>query len=207
MARVGNSKRLSLTTEEPVKPESSPITAPDAGLPPPSGPVNPPSVPKKIDASSYKRGGKAYATAMKVLLLKADHKTYKEIAEILGTSEGYIKNIMWMAGKNGWFTEGDFADPSEELAFKTVHKVVKNINQALDGQDLTDKQQEMTLETAKGIGLFKQHSSSKVDGTSLSPGLSITIQLPAGHEQPQLPEGGAVGAPMFLEAEKVDDAV
>lgn len=169
-------------------------------------PANSPvPVPTPEDRKPWERpsDSKQKQKVAQILILKAGGKKGPEIAELMGTSEGYIRHLLWLAGKNGWFTEDDLVDPADKLAYETVHKVVRNINLALDGQELKQGQQEMTIETAKGLGVFKNHSATKVEGTMTLPSLSIKIELPDVKGERPLPADIAGGAPAYVEGEVV----
>lgn len=144
----------------------------------------------------------------RVLALKLAGWTHAEIAKKFKVKEGTIGTWLRLASRNGWLSpEGEFLDPAEELAYVTAHKIVRNVNKALDGEDLTKQQHEMTIEAAKGVGMFKQHQAIKNDGPALPTMVAVRIEFPPGIDPsapPQLPEGGiAGGAPAYIEAEVV----
>lgn len=173
---------------------SPPSVALLAGTVPPSDPgtaatvVPPPPLPKPES--------KMRANVERALLLKLGGKTYKEAAVELGISYGYLRQCLYHAGKEGWLQSSDVEDT---LQFSTVHKIVRNINTALDGED-ADKRQEMTIEAAKGLGLFKKHEVVSNDQAPAMMALSVKIEQPSGDE-PELAVGAVGGTPAYVDAE------
>lgn len=151
---------------------------------------------------------KQKAKVAQILIHKANGKKGPEIAELMGTTEGYVRHLLWLAGKNGWFTEEDLVDPAERLVYDTSHKIVRNINKALDGEELKPGQQEMTIEAAKGIGLWKNHSAVKQEGVMQIPVLAIKVELPPTGDAPPAPSrefaGGTPAYGAITEGEIVD---
>lgn len=184
---------------------------------PPSLPTAPASAPSPLlsisplGISSVPRWKRAHDSKMRkkvarILVLKmAGHKT-SAIAKRLATTPETIRHYLYIAGKNGWLSPDglELVDPAETLVYESAHKVVRNINSALDGKALGGQQFEMTVETAKGIGLFKQHSASKVEGAITMPALEVKFVLPQGGAPFVAPEGAAYGGnPAYAEGQVV----
>lgn len=143
----------------------------------------------------------------RILVLKLAGRKTSEIAKKLDTSADTIRHYLWLAGKNGWLTEDKMSlvDPSEQLAFGAAQKVVRNINRSLDGQFMMPQQFEMTIETAKGIGLFKNHTAAKIEGTMQVPSLEVNITMPAGAANYEAPSQGSLGGtPAYIEGESYE---
>lgn len=119
--------------------------------------------------------------AERILQLKmTEGLTHPEVAKRLGISTDAVGRYLYLAGKEGWFTTPDIED---HLTYVTSHKIVKNVDQQLAGDDLTPQQQEMTIAAAKGRGLFKVHESGKGEGPqqSLVLGVKIEVVQPGQH--------------------------
>lgn len=153
--------------------------------------------------------GKTRRRVARILFYKLQGKSTDWIAKKLNTTPGTIRHYLYLAGKNGWLrpeTDGlELVEPGETLAFSTAHKVVRNIETALDGHDLSEQQQQMTIEVAKGIGLFKSHQVVKGEQqqTMVVVGLKLE-QPPIQQGIDALPPASAGGAPIYLEGEVAD---
>ena len=175
-----------------------------------SQPSPPPST-QPLGISSVPRWKRAHDSKMRkkvarILVLKmAGHKT-SAIAKRLATTPETVRHYLYIAGKNGWLSPDglELVDPAETLVYDAAHKVVRNINSALDGKNLSGQQFEMTVETAKGIGLFKNHSATKVEGQVTMPALEVKFVLPQGSAPFVAPEGAAYGGePAYVEGQVV----
>lgn len=186
-----------------------PSTSPEPDTAPPAASGPPPQLSKGVER--WRRGvdSKMRKRVAKILAMKLQGYKGPAIAKKLGMSEENVRHYMYIAGKNGWLNASGTAltDPTEELAFNSAHKAVRNINLALDGVALPPGMQEMTIETAKGIGLFKNHSAIKNEGPAASNLLVVQFEMPRGqHPDPPkeaLPMGGT---PMnYLEGGIIDE--
>lgn len=163
---------------EPQSVESSltGLAAPTPPIPPvtqvesPSAPTlqpTPPVAPLSKGVERWRRAhdSKSRKKVAKILVLKMAGHSTAQVAEKLGISPENVRHYLYLAGKNGWLNGGaELVEPSEVLAFETAHKVVRNISRTLDGHFATDQQHEMTIEAAKGLGLFKTHQVVKNEG-------------------------------------------
>jgi hypothetical protein len=103
--------------------------------------------------------GKQRKMAFKIMQLREEGLSREDIAKQLGYHANSVSRILNMAGKRGWLTTPDIED---HLNFITSHKIVRNIDKALDKKEgLSLLQQEMTIAAAKGRGLFKVHETGK----------------------------------------------
>jgi len=149
---------------------------------------------------------KQRASAREIVKLKAQGLTHAEIAELLGLSTRYVKNLVYLAGQHGWLKTEDVED---HLTYITAHKIVRNVDAALDGVVLGEGQQEMTIAAAKGRGFFKQHEAASIENTPQSMVLGVKIELVQpvmqGTTQLQLPAptGAMGGTPSYVDAELV----
>ena len=137
----------------------------------------------------------------KVKLLVAKYVRYKAlgytnevIAKHLGVSTGHLKNYVSIANKNGWLK---YFDPFEQLEKRLIPKAVDNLEYFLDKKDRT-----VTIETAKGTGLFKSHQAVKVEGQAAPTVIAIRFENPTGDDiRTNVIEGNVVGRPRQLNGE------
>lgn len=114
----------------------------------------------------------------------------KDIADRLGISVGYLRNLIYNARKDGWLS---FTDPLDQIEYGIVPKVIDNLNYFLDAKDKT-----VTIETAKGT-VFPQYKESK--GISEAPHtvLALKIEAPLPSDNVRVIAGQIVGRPRQLE--------
>lgn len=174
-----------------------------------------PSEPESLGIPSVPRWKRAADSRMRkkvarILVLKMAGRKTAEIAKRLGTTPDTIRHYLYIAGKNGWLTADGvgLVDPSEQLLFEASHKIARNVNHALDGKILGAQQFEMTIESAKGLGYFKNHSAIKTEGQISLPPLEIKFELPKGAPisfNPPVPDSYG-GKPGYVEGEVVAPA-
>ena len=134
-----------------------------------------------------------------MLAMRAMGASNDDIAKELGLAERTLRQYLYLAGRNGWLRT---ADPAEELEFALSHKVVRNVSAILDGEVATAQQHDMTIEMAKGIGLFKTHTTVKSEGVASSMTLAVKIEMPVG-VVPEVSTDHMGGAPAYIEGEVV----
>jgi hypothetical protein len=78
-------------------------------------------------------------------------------------------------------------------------KIVRNVVEMLDHPNI-DVRKEMTLEAAKGTGLFRQHQAIKQEGVAAMSAIQVQVIMPQGVEQPVV--DGSIGG---VEADYTDD--
>lgn len=108
--------------------------------------------------------------AAEIVALKVAGKTRAEIAVIVGLQADTIKRYLYLAAKNGWLK---FDDPTERLEYELLPKIVDNIAYHLNKKDKT-----MTIEAAKGTGLFKSHQAIKTETEAPQTVLTLNIEMP-----------------------------
>lgn len=121
---------------------------------------------------------------LQIMALRQKGLSNQQIADRLGLQLSYIKTLVWRAGKEGWLK---FEDPAERFENELMPKVVDNIAYWLDQKD-----KKMTIEAAKGGGLFKTHQSLKVEGQAPSQVLAIKIEMPPTGNMASTPTAGKV---------------
>ena len=144
--------------------------------------------------------------AIEAMRLRGEGLGNAEIAKHLGYKNARtVQDLLYHAGSKGWLITSDV---EEHLTYVTAHKIVKNIDKALDQSDgLSASQLEMTIAAAKGRGFFKHYESTKSEGAPQSLILGVKIEVTgAGAGVKVLPEDGTIGgAPNYEEGELVAD--
>lgn len=159
----------------------SPPSLPPGSAEPALMPLSkPPAIEKywKSPASSKMR-----RTALRIVAMRAAGISDPEIAVALGLSPKSITPYVYRAGKNGWL---NFFDPHHEMEYRLLHKVVRNLDQMLDSDQVLQKgdksvRMEATLEAAKGT-LFKRYDQT-VAAPPPSTMVAIKIEMPQGPPQ------------------------
>lgn len=129
------------------------------------------------------KDSKVFKVALAVVALRAQGQKYSDIALALNYSESTIQTYVKRAVRKGWINRTNFDDPDDQLDQVIKEKVVNNIDAALgerneDGQ-LTAGARQMTIETAKGIGMFKQHQVVKGDmNANVGVALRVQVEMP-----------------------------
>lgn len=139
-------------------------------------------------------------TVFAAVALKAEGWKNEEVAEKLGITKNTLKTYMYRAHCNGWLNIAAFEDPDDKLEIVLKSKTIRNIDEFLENRD-----KEVTLETAKGIGLFKSHQSIKNDAVApIGIALSVNVEMPPSGTAPVARIGSIGGAPYF-DAEVVNE--
>lgn len=114
----------------------------------------------------------------------------KDIADRLGISVGYMRNLIYDARKEGWLK---FDDPMDQIEYGIVPKVIANLNHFLDAKDKT-----VTIETAKGT-IFPQYKEAKGASDAPHTVLALKIEMPTPGDNVKVITGQIVGRPRQLE--------
>lgn len=112
----------------------------------------------------------------------------QEIAEKLGISTHTLRSYIHRAFKDGWLR---IDNPSERLEFVLAPKIVDNLEYFLDAKDRT-----VTIEGAKGIGLFKSHQAVRVESDSPQSILALNIEVSG---ESRRGGGNIVGVPRVID--------
>jgi transposase len=139
----------------------------------------------------------ARARILQYITLRAEGLAGKEIAERIGIKYTTLRTMVYRASQEGWLK---FTDPTERFQNQIVPKVVDNIEHFIDKKDRT-----MTIEAAKGAGIFKNYQAIKVEGQAPMTVLALKIE-PAPGGSSKVLTGHVVGVPKAIEGE-VKDAV
>lgn len=148
---------------------------------------------------------KARKLVEKIVVMRAAGHDDKEIAKRLHTTEGSVRQYVYVAKKNGWLDADDEpVDIESELALTIDRKIVRNIDASLDGNMTNWQTHEMTIAAAKGRGHFKTHEVSKNEGSSAMPVVAIQVIMPpvgAGDQLPEVREDQMGGVPAYTEGD------
>lgn len=170
-------------------------------------PVAAPSTSKKRTRTPKPpKDSKIYKVAMAVVALRAQGLQGQDVADQLGIPYNTMKTYLRRAVDRGWLTMGNFSSAEDKVELVLVDKAIRNASEMLDNRD-----KDMTIETLKGTGVFKQHQAVKVDN-STNIGLALKVQV----EFPPLPNGvlqtvhpgsigGARAAEIPIDAEVIED--
>lgn len=155
------------------------------------------------------RDSKARKVAEKIMVMRAAGHDDKAIAKRLKSTEGSIRQYVYLARKNGWLDDNDEpVDLELDLALNVDRKIVRNIGASLDGQMTNWQTHEMTIAAAKGRGVFKNHEVSKNEGGVSMAVVAIQVVMPpvgAGDQMPEINEEQMGGRAAYVEGD-VDDS-
>lgn len=149
------------------------------------------------------KSGKIRNKVVAIVSLKLQGFSTVEIGEQLGLKPASIRQYMWIAGKNGWLTTADPHDVADNIL---VHRVVSNLEELLHSRNvatgLPDK--EVTLEAAKGFGIFKDHTKAEAPAAQQANVLTINFQFPKQDGPlPTVRAENVGGSPAYIDAEVV----
>lgn len=144
-----------------------------------------------------------------ILALKVSGKSRREIAEELEISENTVKTYLWRAKKRGYLQADSFDDPNDVIETLIRPRVVENIDALLNWKNPKTglPSMDMTIETAKGIGVFQQHTIAKGQtGPAMNANvLKVQIVMPPNMSgQTEARTGAMGGRPAVLEGEVVE---
>lgn len=116
------------------------------------------------------KDSKVYKTVMAIIALRAQGQTTKEIAETLQISVHTVKQYLFRAGKKGWLNLDSFEDPQDQLDVVLKSKVIRNVDEFLDGRD-----KEVTL---KVFEHFKPAAGPELQQQPQAMILQVKVDLP-----------------------------
>ena len=130
------------------------------------------------------------ARVLQWIELRSQGLTNAEIAPIIGITHGALRTTLLRASREGWLK---YNDPRERFHNEIVPKVVDNIEHFINAKDRT-----MTIEAAKGAGIFQSHQAIKVEGDAPQTVLALKIETVEGGETKVL-TGHVVGKAREIE--------
>lgn len=202
-------------------PRAAKVTGSQGNTPPP-GTTLPAVIPPALDMSSppvraeialiqrqqkqrwtkLPKKSKIKAKVAAIISMKVQGMSTDEIATQLGLKPASIRQYMWIAGKMGWLTTHDPHDVAENVL---VHRAVSNLEELLHSRNivtgLPDK--DVTLETIKGLGIFKDYSKQPEQANQQANVLTINFLTPPGGQLPAVRVDNVGGQPAYVEAEIV----
>lgn len=155
--------------------------------------------------------------ALVIAAMRADGYDDDAIAEQLNIQKNAIHTYLWRAARSGLLVnqsgESKLADPKDVLEFAIGHKVVRNMNAALDAKpvvtddgeivELTKGMLDTSMRIAEGT-LFKRFDQPKeVTMPSLNV-LAVKIEMPDTGRM-AVKEGSIGGTPNYVEGEVSDE--
>jgi transposase len=120
-------------------------------------------------------------------LLRSQGMKTKDIAAQMGIQPQSLHTLISKAARQGWL---QFSNPAERLEHELAPLIVDNIK-----SHLLEGDKKMTIEAAKGIGLFKSHQAVKVENESPQMVLALKIETPVGFDPTSVVTGTIIGVP------------
>lgn len=120
-------------------------------------------------------------------LMRANGMRNKDIAAKMGIQPNTLNSLISKATREGWLK---FDNPADRLEHELAPLIVENIK-----SHLADGDRKMTIEAAKGIGLFKSHQAVKIENESPQMVLALKIETPVGYDPTTVVTGTIVGNP------------
>lgn len=196
-----------LMGKTPPSPESDPTPLPlslSEALTIPASDANLPAVVEKAALPSkpnYKlpATSKLKKQVVRILALRTRGYSLAEVGEAMGLSPNTVRGYLYRAGRNGWLEDMD--DPRDRIEHDVLHKVVRNMSEALDSAD-ESRRDDMTIKVAQGT-IFKTFDQS---AQAAQPNV-LALALKIEHVQGAITEvrqGAIHGKPAFVDAEVVD---
>lgn len=150
---------------------------------------------------------KARKYAEKIVVMRAAGHDDREIAKRMKTTEQSVRQYVYLAKKNGWLdAEDEPVDLEAELAMEIDRKIVRNIGSSLDGEMTNWQTHEMTIQAAKGRGIFKNHEKTEGGAAQMQVVAIQIVMPPVGSEDQrvEIPDDMMGGTPAFVEGEVVE---
>ena len=147
-------------------------------------------------------GGGTHKKFEKIAVMRAAGRDSDDIAKRLKTTAAMVRQIEYLAKKNGWATDdGEPIDVEAQLALEIDRKVVRNIAHSLDGGMTNYQTHEMTIAAAKGRGIFRAQNDQAAAAPVMAP-VAIQIIMPAvGVSDQKIIEENVGGVPAYIEGE------
>ena len=127
------------------------------------------------------------------VLMRAEGTSNAVIAKKLGISLPLLETYIYKGCKEGWLK---LHSPTDRMEHVIVPKIVDNVEHFIDAKDRT-----MTIEAAKGMGIFKSHQAIKVEGQPSPAMLALKIEMTG---EPTKGGGNILGTPKTIDAEVME---
>ena len=164
-----------------------------------------PEPPQLVKAKATRRAQRAVAEAPSILskpnhsarariteyiLYKSQGLSNTDIAAKLGIQRTTLNTIICKATRDGWLK---LEDPEERLEIEIKPLIVDNVKEFLLDRENDAARLKMTVESAKGVGIFKAHQAVKVEGMASNMVLALKFETP--EHGNQMVEGHIIGTP------------
>lgn len=147
------------------------------------------------------KNSKVKKTAMRILALRLHGMSDDDIAKAVGLANATtVRGYIYRAGKNGWLGE-EVTNPRDALDFDIMHKVVRNIGEALDSND-DERRDRMAVKVAEGT-IFKSYDAQAGQEKPAMTMIAVKVEMPEGYA-PTVREGAAVGSPNYIDGQVVE---
>lgn len=138
--------------------------------------------------------------AMQIIAMRLSGQEDVAIAAALGISVNSISPYVYRATKNGWL-DIDY-DPKERIQFQLMHKVVRNLEEGLDGKGILATgmpvRTHVALKMAEGT-VFKQFDQQQAPDAKTTV-VAVQVVMPEGPRQ-LIRADTTGGMPAYLDAE------
>lgn len=145
---------------------------------------------------------RVYQVAMAYVAMKAQGHKLQAISDALLIPKDTIKTYVARAHKAGWLEPRDL-DVEDQQEITLPELVTRNVVELLQARD-----KDVTVEAAKGIGVFKSHQAVKVDSQIIA-GLALRVEvaLPPGiaEASPIQIRSGSLGGTPAVDGEIVEE--
>ena len=140
--------------------------------------------------------------ALQIVMMESTGMSRADVAVALGLSPKTIAGYLYKAGKNGWL---EFTDPKDQLEYRLMHKVIRNLDEGLDDQSRNEKTG-MTVATQVALQIADGALYPKLESASQQPAstvVGIKIEI-VGGDPGQIREGTVMGTSRYIDAEPVE---
>lgn len=151
----------------------------------------------------YPANSSIRAKAIKIVAMRTAGLEDAEIAQIMKVTKQTIRNYVYIAARHEWL---NLADPKQQLEYQVMHKVVRNLDDALDDEERNRNtgvkvKTEVAMRVAEGT-IFKQFEQQLAPQQAQSV-VAIQIVMPPGAKQ-EIREDTVQGVAAYVEGETVD---
>lgn len=135
---------------------------------------------------------------MRILAMRLAGMPDKDIADYLKISPKSIGPYIYKAGKNGWIQE--FTNPRETIEAGLMHKVLRNLDSALD-DDARNEKTMMPVKTAVALKIAEGTVFKDFEPAAAAPPAQMTaVSIRIERTDPiPIREGTIGGTPHFIE--------
>jgi transposase len=144
---------------------------------------------------------RVYQVAMAYVAMKAQGHKLQAISDTLQIPKDTIKTYVARAHKAGWLEPRDL-DVEDQQEVTLPELITRNVVEFLNARD-----KDVTVEAAKGIGIFKSHQAVKMEGqVGVGLALRVEVELPPGiaERSPIQIRGGSLGGTPAVDGEFVE---